>query len=111
MRIDERQRFIRREVRLLEDRFREERESEGRSVMPPAKLEKVDPRSRPRNPKEGTKMPLCHSSCPFLAARYEAELKEFISAYRIASAEFRAGNYDVEFPMGSCRPPLIGLAA
>ena len=82
-----------------------------RSVMSPAKLEKVDPRSRPKNPKESTKMPLCHSACPILAARYEAELKEFLAAYRLASALYRAGHYDVEFPMGSCRPPLIELAA
>jgi len=111
MSLTERQRYIRREVRILEDKFRAERELEGRSVMPPEKLEKVDPRSRPRNPKERTKMPLCHCSCPVLAARFEAELKEFLAAYWLASAAYRAGNYYVDFPMGSCRPPLIELAA
>ena len=107
----EQQRHIRAEVRLLEKAFREEREALGRKAMTPLRLERTDERDRPSNLPVKTPNPLCHCESRSLAAGYEAELREFFTAYRRASAEYRQGFRDTVFPSGSFRPPLIELAA
>ena len=102
-----RQAYIRKEVRFMEKVFRKERELAGRTAMGPARLAKLDPRSRPRSKPERTRKPICHSSCPERAREYEQAFKEFLSSYKKASALYRSGVLDAEFPSGSFRPPLI----
>ena len=105
-----RQAHVRREVRRMEKSFREERTREGRTTMGPTRLARLDPRSRPRGKPERTRKPICHSSCPERAREYRQALKAFLAEYKIASAAYRSGAYDVEFPAGSFRPPLICVA-
>ena len=104
-----RQAHIRREVKKLEAKFRKEREAEGRKVMGPKRLARLDPRSRPQTQRSRTRMPLCHASTPEKAAEYKEALKEYLNAYRIASVAYRAGAFDTEFPPGAMRPPLIAV--
>jgi hypothetical protein len=102
-----RQAHIRREVRKLEAQFQKEREAAGRKSMGAAALRKLDPRSRPAHPKARTPMPLCHAASKENADAYRECLKAYLVAYRAASAAYRSGAYDTEFPAGAIRPPLI----
>jgi hypothetical protein len=102
-----RQAHFRREVRKLEQRFREERKLVGRPSMGKRKLEKLDPRDRPRNPSENTRAPVCHASTVEAAEEYKKALRAFLDEYRQASEKWRRGIHDVEFPKGSYRPPDI----
>ena len=102
-----RQAYIRREVKKLEAQFQKEREASGRKSMVPAALSKLDPRSRPSNPKVRTRKPLCHASTKENADTYREALKVYLDAYRVASIAYRSGAYDTEFPPGAIRPPLI----
>ena len=111
MKPEERRMYIRREVRLIEQSCREQRALEGRRVMTPARLQRTDPRDRPVNRPKRTPKPLCHCSSPGLAKEYKDMHLEFLKSYRISSAYYRSGVYDVEFPPGSFKPPLIELAA
>ena len=105
-----RQALFRRRVRELEQDYRAEREREGRSVMGPRRLAKVDPRARPKNPpKESGCQPLCHSSTLDGAKEYERKWREFLDHYYYASGLWLRGVTDVEFPLGSFRPPIIRL--
>jgi hypothetical protein len=45
------------------------------------------------------------------AQAYIESFKEFLNAYKIASASYRSGCLEVEFPSGSFKPPLIEAAA
>ncbi len=107
----QRQAHFRREVRKLEERFREERRREGRRELGPRGLAALDPRERPRTEKEKTPQPLCHSSTREGRERYKEEWREFLDAYQRASAEYRKGNFAVEFPDGSFRPPLVTVVS
>ena len=79
--------------------------------MGKTKLRKLDPRDRPKTKPVRDRKPLCHASSPEAAKAYKAAHREFLDAYRIASAAYRSGCYDVEFPSGSFKPPLIVAAA
>jgi hypothetical protein len=102
-----RQALFRRWVRELEAEYRNQRESEGRSVMGPCKLAKLDPRDRPRETKKSGPQPLCHASSVEAKQAFLEDWREFLDRYYDASARFRSGQYHVEFPQGSFRPPLI----
>ena len=107
-----RQAMFRREVRLLEQACREEREREGRTVMGQNKLAKLDHRDRPKNPpkREGSQ-PLCHSSSPEGALEYRRSWREFLDQYYYASGMWMSGVTGVEFPYGSFKPPPLRIAA
>ncbi len=107
----QRQAHIRREVRALEQKFRKERKASGRPAMIRAKLEKLDHRDRPKVKPPRTKKPLCHASSKEAAELYEESFREFLNAYRIASAHYRMGALDTEFPHGSIKPPLLSVQA
>jgi REP element-mobilizing transposase RayT len=49
--------------------------------------------------------PLCHSSTRHGREVYTAKYRAFVDAYRIASAAYRSGHLNVEFPEHSYRPP------
>jgi hypothetical protein len=107
----QRQTRIRRRVRELEAQYREEREREGRAAMTAARMEKVDPRDRPKLVAEKTRKPLCHAASVAARDAYEAEYGEFRQAHRQASLRFLSGDFGAVFPGGSFRPPLIACAA
>ena len=106
-----RQAFFRREVRRLEQEFQEQRTKEGRFAMGKRKLEKLDPRERPKTPSKHTRAPICHASSKEAAQEYKESLRNFLEQYWYASGMWRRGFNDVEFPKGSYRPPDIRTAA
>jgi len=106
-----RQAYFRREVRKLEQHFREQRELEGRPAMGKRKLEKIDPRDRPKTPAKNTRAPICHASTIEAAEEYKDALRAFLDQYWYASDMWRRGIHNVEFPRGSYRPPDIRAAA
>jgi hypothetical protein len=107
----QRQTRIRRRVRELEKHFREEREKESRFAITKERMAKVDHRDRPKTPAVKTRKPLCHAASHEARKLYEAEHREFRKAHRQASISFLSGHFDVEFPKGSFRPPLLLPAA
>ena len=107
MRPEKRQALIRRECRALEKRFREEREEAGRRAMSAAEMARLDHRDRPKSRPERTRKPLCHASTREAAEQFEEEYRRFLKAYAIASVYYRQGVWDVEFPRGSLKPPLM----
>ncbi len=107
MKPDARKSYIRREVRALEKRFQKEREALGRTAMGAKALSRLDHRSRPKNAAVQTKKPLCHASAHERARQYKEEFTVFLNTYRAASAMYRSGVHDTQFPDGSIRPPLI----
>jgi len=106
-----RQAYFRREIRKLEQKFRDERSVEGRSAMGKRTLEKLDPRDRPKNPAEHTRAPVCHAATVEAADEYREALAAFLEQYWTASGMWLRGFHDVEFPRGSFRPPDIRAAA
>jgi hypothetical protein len=111
MRPSELQAYIRRECRALEQGFRKEREQAGRTVMSRARLEKLDHRDRPETRPQRTRKPLCHASTSEAARAYKESFNEFLNAYKNASVHYRSGVWDVEFPLGSIKPPLMTVRA
>ena len=105
----QRQTRFRHLVREAEEIAAREREVEGRSVVGVPALRRLDPRDRPRDPKKSGRQPLCHSSDPALRSLYERLWRDFLRAYRAASIAYRAGDFSVEFPDGSFRPPLVTM--
>jgi hypothetical protein len=110
MEAHEREAHFRREIQKLEQEFKELREKEGKQVIGPTELEKIDPRTRPETEKEKTRKPLCHSSTKEGADNYREKLKAFLEKYYYASSQWLAGNHEVEFPRGSFKPPDIRAA-
>jgi len=107
----QRQAQTRRQCRELEQQFREERAREGKTVMGAARMAKVGHRDRPKTTPPKTPKPLCHASSLGARKAYKAAFCAFLDAYYNASAQYRAGNWEAEFPKGSFRPPLIVAAA
>jgi len=104
-----RQALFRRRVREMEQDYREQREGEGRRVMGKRKLEKLDPRARPRTAKPRTRQPLVHASTIAGRREFEAGWRAYLEAYYYASGLYLQGVPDVEFPAGSFRPPIINV--
>ena len=105
---DERQARFRHIVRDREELARKERAAEGKTnVKGMARIERENPFSKPSRPRERTPQPLCHADTVEEYKAYELEYKEIVKAHRIASAAFRSGCFDVEFPPGTFRPPLV----
>ena len=102
---------VRRRVRELEQKYREEREKKRRFAMTAERMAKVDHRDRPKQAAEKTKMPLCHAASAAAAEQYQKEYLEFRMAHRAASIRYLSGHFKVKFPKGSFRPPLIVCAA
>jgi hypothetical protein len=102
---------LRRRCRELEQGYREEREREGRTVMSKARLEKFNHRDRPKTKPVRTKKPICHAASIEAEQEYIESYRKFLDAYRIASAAYLSGCFDVAFPSGSFKPPIIEAAA
>lgn len=63
-----------------------------------------NPYSRPINPKRGAE-PIAFGEMAQIMA-YRVMYQSYREAYRMASPSFRDGEWGVEFPIGSYRPPL-----
>lgn len=109
MTISQRQTWMRKQVKALEDARRKERKENGLTVIGEKKLRDTDPRDRPNNPKKSGKEPLCHASDKETAKEYVKKWKAFRDEHIKASADYRNGMLDREFPVGSFRPPLLGV--
>ena len=105
----QRQTWVRRQVKEIEDACKKERKENGKTVIGTTGLFAVDPRERPKNPKKSGKEPLCHASDPELAKAHKKERREFLDQYIQASADYRRGYFEREFPSGSYRPPLVTI--
>lgn len=105
----QRQTWMRKQVKGIENACKKERKENAKTVIGKAGLYAVDPRDRPKNPKKSGKAPLCHASDPELAKAHKKERREFLNQYIEASADYRRGYFDREFPQGSYRPPLVTI--
>ena len=88
---------------------KKKRKESGRTVIGKKRLFEEDPRNRPENPKKSGREPLCHASDPELAKEYQKSWREFLNQFIPASADYRNGYFDREFPDGSFRPPLVSV--
>jgi hypothetical protein len=105
---EERRARFRRIVRDHEEIARRERTAEGMSnVKGMSKIEEESPFSKPRHVRKRSPEPLCHADTKEQYEDYKAGYQEIVKAYRIASAAYRSGCYEVEFPPGTFRPPLV----
>ena len=98
---------IRKQCKIIEQEFREQRKN---TPMGPKKLETLNHRDRPVSLPVRSKKPLCHCKDKHIAKAFKAAFKDFLNAYRQASAYYRSGLYDTIFPPGSLKPPLIEIA-
>ena len=88
----------------LERRLAELREERaGRPVLGAKAVKAQGPFDAPARP-EQSRMPLCHASTRELWNTFAEQWRGFVNAYRRASAAFRHGRLDVEFPAFSFRP-------
>ena len=94
-----------------EAKNRERRCKAKKTVLGMPAILQEDPRARPRSgPTKGRK-PLCHASSREAFFSFKKLWKEFLGEYRKASAHYRSGVLDMEFPTGSFRPPLIAVSS
>lgn len=107
MKPHQRQAHFRRLVRQQEQEYREQRAREGRRVASKYRLMNIDPRDRPREREQRTRQPVCHASTTSGRREFERGFREFLRQYHTVSARYRSGAWDVEFPSGTFRPPLL----
>ena len=104
-----RQTRIRKQVALETESIQQALKRKGQKPLGLSALKSLDPRDRPRRPRNKTPKPLCHASTIEGANAYREQYRQFATEYIAASAEFRNGNYQREFPQGSYRPPLMKI--
>ena len=105
----QRQARFRRLVRDAEDELRDRREHEHRTVVGVPALKRLEPRDKPRNPKRSGRQPLCHASSAERRRDFARRHRALRRAHAEASARYRSGQLDAEFPPYTFRPPLITL--
>ena len=105
----QRQTWVRKQVQEIETECKKERKESGKTVIGKTGLYAVDPRDRPKNPKKSGREPLCHASDKKLAKEHKKQWRKFLTQYIEASADYRNGYFEREFPEGSYRPPLITI--
>jgi hypothetical protein len=103
------QTWLRKQVKEIETECKKERKKNNTSVIGVPALFETDPRDRPAIPKKSGRAPLCHASSKAAREAYKKELRVFVNEFIKASADYRNGNHEREFPEGSYRPPLIKL--
>jgi hypothetical protein len=109
MTLSQRQTWMRKHVTEIEEACRKERKVSGQTIIGVQELRATNPRSRPKIPKESSPEPLCHASDKETAREYQKRWKVFRDAHIQASADYRDGLFDRDFPDGSYRPPLIEI--
>ncbi|MBI5511378.1 MAG: hypothetical protein HY903_21680, partial [Deltaproteobacteria bacterium] len=78
----------------------------GRPVLGARDVAAQDPHSKPASPKR-SRRPQCHASTQAARDEYRAKYTAFADAYVEASAAYRSGRLDVEFPACAHRPPWV----
>ena len=76
----------------------------SKPVLGRRKIMAQDPQAKPRRVNR-SRRPLCHASTKAARQAYLASYRDFCAAYEVASAEFRRGRLDTEFPAHAFRPP------
>ena len=104
-----RQTRIRKQVASVTDAIGEALKREEKTPLGVSGLKSLDPRSRPKNQRNGTRKPFCHASTKEAAKAYQERYRQFSNQYIPASADFRNGDYQREFPPGAYRPPLMKI--
>jgi len=107
--IEARQKKVRKVAEDAEQELKDLRREEGRTVIGVPALFETDPRSRPRNPKAPKKKPICHTIDPLLFIYYVNSLREIENEFIKASWDYRNGDHEREFPVGTFRPPRCTL--
>ena len=93
-----------------EQQHRERRAREGKKVLGMAAILRERHTDKPTSsPKKSGPKPLCHAASKESFLAFKEMWRNFLTAYREASALYRQGKLDVEFPVGSFRPPLIAV--
>ena len=99
--------WARAQIRAIEEQMREELRRKRRTPMGVEAQFRNNPRGRPLNPKFYGPQPLCHCSDPEKRRAFKMQWREIVSAYRVASMDYRLGMWEREFPEGTFKPPLI----
>ena len=76
----------------------------GKGFLGRKKVLHQDPKSFPQSVKESPR-PSCYSKNPVAIKEFMSWYVPWVKAYKKASAKFRAGLYDIEFPPHSIKPP------
>ena len=100
---------FRKAVREIEEMYAQQRRDEQRPAMGAARLFELDPRDRPKNPKESGRQPLCHASSKKDRRAFEEQWRDFVEEHRRASEDFLNGYWEREFSDGSFRPPILKI--
>jgi hypothetical protein len=103
----QRQTFFRKQVQDLEAAFAKDLKEAGRKSLTVEELFQLDPRDRPANPRRKTPKPRVHASNELLRKAIIEENREIEKAHRIASIAYLAGAWDVIFPEGTFKPPIV----
>jgi hypothetical protein len=105
---EELQAYWREQVAAVEQNKAEELKSQGRSFMAVSRLMNLDPNDRPEEPRADTgPQPLVHADTPEAAEAYKKKYNEVRKQHKVASIAYLQGDFSVEFPLGTFRPPLI----
>ncbi|MCU0662080.1 MAG: hypothetical protein MUC50_07110 [Myxococcota bacterium] len=104
---EQRRTFFRKQVQDLEAFHAKNIKDAGRRFMSIDELFALDPRDRPRAPRDKTPKPRVHASTEALRKAVIAENREIEKAHRIASIAYLAGDKDVVFPEGTFKPPFL----
>jgi hypothetical protein len=107
--LHQRQTRVRRLVRDAEDEAADRRRSEGRIVVGVSRLYSLSPFDRPSTKPDSGPQPLCHASDPVERRKFAHRWREIMAEYRKASADYRAGFHEREFPEGTYRPPIVKI--
>jgi len=92
-------RFLREAVRVIEEQARRQ----FRHVLGLAGVLRQLPQHRPQRP-ERRPAPWCHATLPALRIGYLQRYRSFANAYLSASAAWRKGDVQADFPEGAARP-------
>ena len=98
--------------KLFEERRQLEikkRKEAGKGFLGKYKQRSIKPGAVPKNIKRrspGEPAPICLTLCDETRAQKREEFLQVVDAYKKASAAYRNGDFTVEFPIGTCRPPV-----
>jgi putative transposase len=90
-------------VREKEAELRVERSRQGKRVLGRDAVVRVTPSEQPTAAKRSPR-PLCHTSCRERRMEHRTQRRDVVAAYREASARYRKGEVNVEFPKGTFPP-------
>ena len=78
--------------------------------MTKSELRKVRPGSRPKSTKKGGRRPLVLSKCPVARKIYLDWYFSIVSEFKEVSRKYREGDFTINFPPGTFRPPGIAIS-